>query len=168
MGFFKSFFKPRWMNEADVIAVEGVKEVDDSETLRQIVAEAPSSAARIAALEKLDDPALYREVALTSKEWRLIEGAMRHVDDVETLEAVRDRRILVSAELSRRIYTLKHEALTRKILEVSSMNDIARLVQLATADPAKDELKIRDSRWEDLNYPLPWTEEGNLRKAAVA
>lgn len=85
MGLFDKLFKPQWMSEIDYQAVEGVKEVDDPDTLRRIMAEAPTSGARVAAMVKLDDQALFREIALASEDGGLAYEAALRVDDATTL-----------------------------------------------------------------------------------
>ena len=91
MGFLDKMFKPKWMDEDDRKAEQAVAKVDDPETLRRIMAEAPTSRARAAAMKKLDDQELYREVALTSDDVDLVLSACRHIDDLATIESVLER-----------------------------------------------------------------------------
>ena len=173
MGLLQKLFKPRWMNAVDYVAVEGVGEVDDPETLRRVLAEAPSFAARVAALEKLDDQALYREVALTAEDPRLLEAAAKHLDDIETMEAL-DKRMLnirgTAAAMDcarKRIRVLRHDALAAQLAEIPSMDDASRLVETAITDPKEDWFKPKDSRRTHQWYTPPHTIEDDLREAAV-
>jgi len=91
MGFFDKLFKPQWMSEIEYQAERAVAEVDDPETLRRIIAEAPTSAARVAAMVKLGDQAFLARVAL-GQEPVASEGAMAaaaiRIEDQELLATV--------------------------------------------------------------------------------
>lgn len=175
MGFFDKLLKPQWMSEVEYKAEQAVAKVDDPETLRRIMAEAPTSRARAAAMKKLDDQELYREVALTSDDVDLVLSAGRRVDDLATIESVLERDLAgfwyeYKCDVGEQLLSVKRAELDALASEVPEMCDAARLVDLGAYDPEEDisphewsfYIKRRSYRYECLENSA-----GSLRRAAV-
>ena len=143
MGLMKKLFKPRWMSESDWIAKDAVIRINDPETLRCIVAEAPSVEARVDALKKLNDQALYREVAMTSEDADLAYRAAMNVDDLSTLESFLERGLLDTSPTERRNVLVRLLSIRKNELNaindaLPTTDDAARIVDLAVSDPEQD------------------------------
>ena len=175
MGIFDKLFKPQWMSEIEYKAEQAVAEVDDPETLRRIMAEAPTSRARAAAMKKLDDQELYREVALTSDDVDLVLSAGRRVDDLATLESVLERDLtgfwyMYKCDVGEQLLSVKRAELDALASEVPEMCDAARLVDLGAYDPKED---ISLHKWSfyikrsSYRYECLENSAGSLRRAAV-
>ena len=173
MGFLNKLFKPQWMGEDEYKAKQAVAKVDDPETLRRIMAEAPTSRARMAAMEKLDDQELYREVALTSDDALLVLSAGRRVDDLATIESVLERdlpgfKYIDKREVAEQILSIKKMELDALAPKVPEMSDAMGLVGLGVYD-----LKEDTSRWSwyinhrSYRYECLENSARSLREAAV-
>ena len=143
MGLMKKLFKPRWMSESDWIAKDAVIRINDPETLRCIVAEAPSVEARVDALKKLNDQALYREVAMTSEDADLAYRAAMNVDDLSTLESFLERGLLDTSPMERRNVLVRLLSIRKNELNaindaLPTTDDAARIIDLAVSDPEQD------------------------------
>lgn len=173
MGFLDKVFKPQWMGEDGRKAEQAVAKVDDPETLRRIMAEAPTSRARAAAMKKLDDQELYREVALTSDDADLVLSAGRRVDDLATLESVLERDLTgftyeYKCAVGHQLLSVKGMELDALASEVPEMCDTARLVDLGVHDPRED----TSLKSQYIDHRSGWYERleksaGSLRRAAV-
>ena len=176
MGLFDKLFKPQWMSEIEHQAKQAVTEVDDPETLRRIMTEAPTTGARVAAMVKLDDQALFREIALASEDADLAYEAALRVDDVTTLESAVNRenlwdylstRVVKRNIVLKRLLSLTKASLDAVRADVPAMDDAARLVELAISDPAHDvpvcPRSVRDSE----PYSLLQVSARFLRQEAV-
>ncbi len=172
MGFLDKLFKP-WMGEDEYKAARAVAKVDDPETLRRIMAEAPTSRARVAAMVKLDDQELFREVALTSDDAELVTSAGRRVDDLATLDSVLDRDLpnfiyADKREVAKQLLSVKKLELDALASEVPEMDDAVCLVGLGVYDPKEDTsrwswyIDHRSYQYEDLENSAR-----SLRRAAV-
>ena len=175
MGLLDKLFKPQWMDEDERKAKHAVAKVDDPETLRRIMAEAPTSRARAAAMEKLDNQELYREVALTSDDADLVLSACRHIDDLATLESVLERdltgfRYEYKCAVGEQLLSVKRMELDALASEVPEMCDAARLVDLGAYDPEEG---ISPHEWSfyikrrSYRYECPENSAGSLRRAVV-
>lgn len=175
MGFFDKLFKPQWMSEVEYKAEQAVAKVDDPETLRRIMAEAPTSRARAAAMKKLDDQELYREVALTSDDVDLVLSAGRRVDDLATIESVLERDLAgfwykYKCDVGKQLLSVKRAELDALASEVPEMCDAARLVDLGAYDPKADLSQRSWSQYiarSSYQYECLENSASSLRRAAV-
>lgn len=167
LKFLELFFMPQWKSADPNVALEGVKAVDDDETLRRVVQESLSPQARVAAMEKINDQAYYREIATTSKDARLVEEAAKHIDDFDVLEVIRARHVAGYRKIENIIEGLKRRELDAVLAEIPTMDDTTRLIEIATSNPKDDWFKPVSSNRDYPSYKPPRTIEDDLREAAV-
>ncbi|MBR3160953.1 MAG: hypothetical protein IKF14_17855 [Atopobiaceae bacterium] len=164
--------KPAWMSKKQARALAAIESMEDEATLRHVVAEAPIEYVRIRAAEKIDDQALYKRYALLEHDSHLGYAMAMRVDDVDFLwEFIRhgDCERHVVSDIRDRIDKLtdeRREAQNRTVLaEIPSMDDIARLVEIATSDHRHDVNSMNPVRV--LGGPTPKSTENKMREAAV-
>lgn len=170
-------FKPVWMSNKANKALSAVDATSDEATLRRIVEQAPISSVRLRAARKINDQRLYKHYAESDHDERFRFDMALYVDDDAFLDAFskrpenrqygREVQLHMLARDRNRRDAANREVLTR----IPVMDDIPRLVEIATSDKAKD--VMRDSlafgvhRPLNLNAPEPLTTEDEMRAAAV-
>ena len=165
-------FKPAWMSKNQTRALASVEAMRDEATLRRVVAEAPLEYVRIRAAEKLDDQELYKRYAQLEADSHLGYAMAMHIEDVDFLwEFIRRDSCtgFALSDIRNRIDKLTAERRDaenlEKLAEIPSMNDIARLVDIASSDHTRDVHFIAQVRV--YGGPTPQSIEDNMREAAV-
>ncbi|MBR3326579.1 MAG: hypothetical protein IKG22_04585 [Atopobiaceae bacterium] len=165
-------FKPAWMSKNQARALASVEAMEDEATLRRVVAEAPLENVRIRAAVKIDDQELYKHYARLEADSHLGYAMAMRIDDIDFLwEFIRRESCtgVVLSNIRDRIDTLtakKRDAENRKKLaEIPSLNDIARLVDIATSDHRQDVGCFDQVRV--YGAPTPRSTEDNMREAAI-
>ena len=167
-------FKPAWMSRNETRARAAVEALADEATLRRVVNEAPLSAMRVKAALKLDDQELFRRLATSDlSEYDRISMAL-HVDDPAFLEAFIARPDVTTrlGEIRSRINELvARQRLAEEratLAEIPQMDDVPRLVEIATSDYLRDADRPSATSPRVLSAPTRKTTGDEMREAAVA
>ena len=165
-------FKPAWMSRKQARALASVEAMEDEATLRRVVAEAPIEYVRMRAAEKIDDQELYKRYAQLEADSHLGYAMAMHIEDIDFLwEFIRRegcKRYVVS-DIRDRIDKLTDERREAEncaaLTEIPRMNDIARLVEIATSSHTDDVNFLNPVRV--LGGPTPESTEDKMRGAAI-